>query len=365
MAATLRGVRRLLGSPVVGALAAPHGVDRFLELVNPRWSVREVRAEVASVRRGAAGSVTLGLRPNDNWQGFRAGQYARFGVEVDGVRRTRCFSIAASEHRPDGRIEITVKARTDGQVSRHLHDGARQGAVLAMSQAAGDFVLPDERPQRLLMVSAGSGVTPVMSMLRTLCDEGHRGRITFLHYARTERDLIYRDELAELTGRHRNVHLVRAYTAPGHAGELAGRFAREHLLAADPGYADAHTYLCGPAPLMDSVRSCYAADGIEDRLHLERFTLAQFAPSATDATGEVHFADACRSVPNNGGTLLEQAEQAGLTPDYGCRMGVCMTCSRRIAAGTVRDLRTGAVTAVDDADVQLCVSVPVGTVTVL
>jgi len=379
MTATLRGVRRLLGSPVVQALAAPHGVDRYLELVNPRWSLRDIRAEITDVRRGTADSVTLGLAPNGNWRGFRAGQYARFGVEIGGVRRTRCFSIASSQHRRDRRIEITVKATAEGTVSRHLRDHARPGTVLAMSQAEGEFVLPEQRPQRLLMISGGSGVTPLMSMLRTLCDEGHRGPITFLHYARAEHDLIYRDELVALAAAHPNVRLLRAYTRPDHVGELSGRFRREHLLAAAPDRADRadgadrvhradgadpHTYLCGPEPLMDAVREHYEVEGMADRLHAERFTLARYAPSAGDATGRVHFAEAGTSVDNSGATLLEQAERAGLRPLYGCRMGVCMTCSRRVEAGTLRDLRTGAVHPVEDAEAQLCVSVPVGDVTV-
>jgi len=354
-------IRRLLGSPVLEALAAPHGVDRYLELVNPRWSLREVRAEVVAVRPGAADSVTLTLRPNGNWRGFLAGQYARFGVEIDGVRRTRCFSIASSQHRAD-RIEITVKAA--GSVSRHLRDHAAPGLVLAMSQAEGEFVLPTERPGRLLLISGGSGITPVLSLLRTLCDEGHADPITVLHYAATERDVIHGDELTRLAARHRNVRLVRAYTAAGHVGDLAGHFGAEHLTAADPSHHDASTYLCGPAPLMDAVRGHYAAAGLDHRLRHELFTLARFAPAAEDATGEVRFTESGRAVPNDGATLLEQAERAGLTPEHGCRMGVCLSCSRRVEAGAVRDLRTGAVTTVDDSAVQLCVSVPVGDVAV-
>lgn len=344
-------VRRLLGSPLLEALAAPHGVDRYLELVNPRWSLREVRAEVTAVRRDTPDTVTLSLRPNGNWRGFQAGQYTRFGVEIDGVRRTRCFSIASSQHRADRLVEITVKA--GGTVSRYLRDRATPGLVLTMSQADGEFVLPAQRPDRLLLISGGSGITPVMSMLRTLCDEGHPGRVTLLHYASTERDVIYRDELARLAARHPTVRVKHVHTS------RSGHFRPEHLVAADP----VLTYLCGPEPLMDAVRTHYADAGLTDRLHYERFTLARFAPAAGDATGQVHFTGSDRTVPNDGTPLLDQAERAGLTPEYGCRMGVCLTCSTHVEAGAVRDLRTGAVGPAD-AEVQLCVSVPVGDVAV-
>src|SRR5438876_8080705 len=90
--------RRLLGSALLEALAAPHGVDRYLELIRPSWSLREARAEVIEVRRQTADNVTLTLRPNENWNGFSTGQFVRMTVEIDGVRQTRCYSPACSEH---------------------------------------------------------------------------------------------------------------------------------------------------------------------------------------------------------------------------------------------------------------------------
>jgi hypothetical protein len=104
---------RLLGGTVIGlleALTAPHGLDRFLELVDPTWSVCEVRARITEVRRSAPGSVTLRLAPNRNWLGFRAGQHVAFTVDVDGVRRTRCYSPACSADCGDGELEFTVAA---------------------------------------------------------------------------------------------------------------------------------------------------------------------------------------------------------------------------------------------------------------
>src|SRR5687767_10392657 len=111
--------RRLLGSGLLEALAAPHGVDRYVELIRPAWSLREARAVVSEVRRRTADSVTLTLRPNENWTGFRTGQFVRLTVEIDGVRQTRCYSPACSEHTP-GHFEITVKAHPEGLVSGFL-----------------------------------------------------------------------------------------------------------------------------------------------------------------------------------------------------------------------------------------------------
>lgn len=357
------GLRRALGSRLAATLSFPHGVDRYVEPFAPTWSLNEVRAEVVAARRLTADSVTLSLRPNANWRGFVPGQYVRLTVEIDGVRRTRCYSPAHSAHARDGLIELTAKAHANGFVSRYLRDQLRPGAIVTLSQAEGQFALPAWRPERVLLISGGSGITPVMSMLRTLCDEGYQGRISFLHYSNKAADLIYADELAQLAARHANVQLLRAFAEPGQGGELEGLFSREQLAQAVPDYAQAQTFLCGPPAMMKAVQAVYAAEGLGARLHLEHFTAA--APVAADAAaeGEVRFARSERLAANSGATLLDQAEAAGLKPESGCRMGICHACTCRKTSGTVRDTRTGALSDTGEEDIQLCVSVPVGTVT--
>ena len=198
--------RRVLGSGLVDVLTAPHGVDRYLELVRPAWSLREARAEVVETRRHGA-SVTLTLRPNDNWEGFSAGQFVRLTVDVDGVRHSRCYSPACSQY-ATGHVELTVKQHPEGLVSSFLNQRARTGNAVGLSEADGDFVLPPDRPERLLLISGGSGITPVMSMLRTLCDEDHDGAVIFVHYARRPEDVVYGDALDEIAARRPNMRIV-------------------------------------------------------------------------------------------------------------------------------------------------------------
>lgn len=362
-----RLARRLLGSTLAQALTTPHGVDRYVELVKPAFSLRDVRAEVVAVRRPTPAGVTLTLRPNDNWQGFRAGQHVRLSVEIGGVRHTRPYSPASSEHAPE-LIEITAHAQPDGVVSPYLRAVLAPGAVVGLSQAEGDFALPAQRPRELLLISGGSGITPVMAMLRTLCDEGHDGPVAFLHYARSERHVAYAAELRELAAAHPNVRLLRSFSGGGALGgaELSGRFSREHLDAAGIDPASAQAYVCGPTSLVDAVHALWAVDGLEERLHVERFVapapLADPGDAAV-ATGAIRFARSGAQAVNSGGTLLDQAEAAGLTPQSGCRMGICHTCSCRKLEGAVRDVRTGAVSTAPDEQIQICVTVPVGDVT--
>jgi ferredoxin-NADP reductase len=355
------GLRRVLSSRIAARLATPHGVDRYLEQFNPTWSLHEVRAAITAVRYDTADSVTLTLRPNGNWQGFRAGQFVRLAVEINGVRRTRCYSPANSVH-AHGLIELTTKAQAKGFVSKYLREQARVGMIVTLSQADGSFALPEQRPDRVLLISGGSGITPVMSMLRTLCDENHAGRISFLHYANTASDMLYAAELVEIVKRYPNVELLRAFVEPDQGGELQGLFSREQLSRMVPDYAEAQTFLCGPPGMMKAVQQVYAEDGLSAQLHLEHFTAAPLVIDSANAEGEVRFARSERLAVNNGGTLLEQAESLGLKPEAGCRMGICHTCTCRKTAGKVRDIRTGEISDAGEADIQICISVPVGTV---
>lgn len=360
------GLKRLLSSRLAETLAAPHGVERYMELVDPLWSISDVRAAVVSVEREAPDCVTVTLRPNDNWNGFVAGQYVQVGVEIDAVRRTRCFSISSSEHRSDGLITITVKAQTDGYVSRFLVERAQPGDVVVLSQAAGDFVLPDEHADKLLLISGGSGITPAMSMLRSLLDTGDTRPITFLHYARDYDNLIFGAELDAIAEQFPHVRVVRALTrAEPESGDLTGHFSPEHITEIAPDFAECAAFACGPAPLIGAVEELWQAEGVAHRLQVEFFQAAPAVlPENTDEiAGEIRFARSERVAENNGQTLLEQAESAGLSPAYGCRMGICQTCTCRKTAGTVRNLNTGELSSDTDTDIQICVSAPVGDVT--
>jgi len=361
--AQLERKRRFRGLHLLEALATPHSIDRYLELLHPMLVLREIRGEVTSVHRTTRDSVTLTIRPNRRWRGFTAGQHVRVGVEINGVRHTRYYSPATSERSRDGRFELTVKAHDSGRVSRWLHANARRGLVLHLSPAEGEFTLPTTRPDRVLLVSGGSGITPVMSMLRTLTDEGHRGEIVFLHYAYTEADVPYLNALRELAARHDNVRLLLAYTDV-EGGDLHGFFTEEHLRAAAPWFAETDTYLCGPPGLMAGARQVFDRLGVAHRLRTEDFAPVPITVDAEDATGEVTFGRSATTAPNSGRTLLEQAEAAGLKPEFGCRMGICFTCTSVKTSGCTRDVRNGELSTDPEEEIQICVSVPVGDVAI-
>lgn len=357
-----------LGARVLSALAYPHPVGTFAEALDARLRVRtssgHVPARVVAVERPTAESITLTIQPTARWSGFRPGQFVQLAVDVNGVRRTRCFSPAQSAHLEDGLIELTIKVNAGGQVSRHLYEHAIPGMRLAVSAPQGEFHLPEQRPDRIVLMSGGSGITPVLAMLRTLVDEAYSGRVTFIHYLRSPEDQIAADELDAINRAHDNidVHTVFTRATSAEADVVSGHCCAEQLDAMVPDLATAQTWLCGPARLMQAVEDIYADRGLSGQLHTERFSLA--APAAEgEATGEVRFARSERLADNSGATLLEQAEAAGLRPQHGCRMGICSMCTCRKQSGAVKNLQTGEISTESDEDIRICISQPVGSVT--
>ena len=344
--------RRVLRSPLIDLLTGPHGVDRYTELVAPTWTDAEARAQVVAVTRPTPRAVTLTLRPNRAFTGFRAGQHVNLAVEIDGRRRVRPYSPACAENA--GHLELTIGRHDGGLVSTYLYEHASPGMVVGLSDAAGDFVLPAERPHRILFISGGSGITPVMSMLRTLRAERFAGEIAFLHYARGADEACYRAELAAMTG----VRVLHGYTRATDGSDLDGRFGPAHLAKAMPDLdSDTAVYVCGPAELVDAVKT-----------HCPQARSESFVPprlTTVASGGAVRFTKSGTTVTDDGRPLLEQAEAAGLTPESGCRMGICHSCTRRKTHGVVKNLITGAVSGPDAEDVQICVSAPVGDVDLL
>jgi stearoyl-CoA 9-desaturase NADPH oxidoreductase len=342
---------RVLRSPLVGLLTGPHGVDRYTELVAPTWTTGDARAKIVAVRRQTPRSVTLTLEPNRAFTGFRAGQHINLTVEIDGRRRTRPYSPASAEGA--AQIELTVGRHDGGLVSNYLYEHARPGMVVGLDSVGGEFVLPTRRPRSILFVSGGSGITPVLSMLRTMRSEGSEREVAFIHYARSAEDACYRDELAAMPG----VKVLHGYTRATVGSDLDGRFGPEHLAAAMPNLGeDTAVFVCGPQALVEAVREHCA------NVRSESFVPPVFDVSAEASGGRVSFTDSGTELVDNGRPLLEQAEAAGLTPESGCRMGICHSCTRRKTRGAVKNLITGAVSSTEQEDVQICVSVPVGDV---
>ena len=329
-----------------GALTTPLLPEDFAGLINPLWSRTALRGRVVEVRPETDRATTLRIRPGRGWRGHRAGQYVRLGVDVDGVRHWRTYSLTGPETPSDGCISVTVQALPGGVVSPHLVNATPAGTIVHLEAADGDFVLPEPVPGRLLMVTAGSGITPVMAMLRTLAARGQLADVVLLHSAPNAAEMIFRDDLHALADQHRGLRLVTRQTR----GE--GRVELAELDTLCPDWRGREAYVCGPVGLLDAARAHWA--NAPARLHVEQFTPP--ARTGGGCGGEVSYGEAATVGVDGETSLLEAGEAAGVLLPSGCRMGICFGCVLPLRDGQVRDLRTGEVHGEPGDLVQTCIN---------
>ncbi len=302
---------------VAGLIATPLTPAHYLGLLRPLAANHTARVEAVS--RETEDVTTLTLRPGRGWQRHQAGQHVRVALAIDGRLAARMYSISSSPDRTDGSITITVKAQ--GRVSKALCS-SEPGSYLTLGVPEGDFVLPTS--QRVLFVTGGSGITPVMSMLRTYAARGTMPDVVHLHFARSADDVIFASDLFDLAAQptYRSILVTDRR-----------RFTPALLTSLVPDWERREAMACGPASLLE------AAAFTNPRV--ERFAATLVAPS--DASGgHVRFGTSRVSAISDGRTpLLRIAEGAGIHAPHGCRMGICHTCDATLTKGCVRDLRTG------------------------
>ena len=340
-------------------LTTPLHPDDYLQLLNPLWSARELRGRVEKVVPETEDAATLVIRPGWGWRyNHRPGQYVGIGVQVEGRFQWRSYSVSSppkhSFQLGSGRtIAITVRAMPEGLLSSHLVKGLAPGTIVRLALPEGDFVLPDPPPERMLFLVGGSGVTPVMAMLRTLDRRGTMPDVVMHYSSPTEDRMIFREELDHLEAKHDGLTLHRLQT------DVDGMLDLADLDEICPDWRERHTYACGPSPMLDAITAHYEEAEVEDRLHLERFTLSLGGDE--DAGGTITFRNSNKSIEADGATtVLEAGEEAGIGMPFGCRMGICHTCTLTLIDGKVRDLRNGDEYGNPNEPVQTCVTAAVG-----
>lgn len=343
---------------LVRSFTSPLLPDDYLELVNPLWSTRELRGRVVRVERETREAVTVLIKPGWEWPGHLPGQYVRLGVAVDGIHHWRAYSLTSAPGRPDGCIAITPKLVPGGRVSPFLFSRLRPGAIVRLGGVEGTFVLPDPPPERLLFVSAGSGITPVMSMLRSLAGAGSLRDVVHVHCSRAADGVIFARQIARLDARHPGYRLRVRLT--GEQGRLTG----EGLDRECADWRERDTFLCGPAGLLEAIGERFRRDGDPARLHVEHFQPYEGVGGGERGTGgTIDFRrSGVRGSSDGAQPILVAGERAGAKLPFGCRMGVCHSCVGRLRCGQVRDLRTGRVHGQPGGTVRTCVNAPEGPV---
>ncbi|UOY00596.1 ferredoxin reductase [Blastococcus sp. PRF04-17] len=324
--------------------------EDYLDLVDPLRSGAALRGRIEAIHPETPDAATVVIRPGRSWRPHTPGQYVRIGIDVDGVRQWRAYSLTSDLTREDGCISVTVKAIPDGKVSNHLVHRAQPGTIVQLDQAAGEFCLPAEPPAKVLFVTAGSGITPVMGILRNhvLSD------VVLIHSAPTPEDVVFGPELRQMADDGR-IRLVEQHT------DTHGMLDAPAIAGLVPDLAERATWACGPVGMLEALEEHWAAAGLSDRLYTERFRPTVLV---TGEGGTVSFTRSGTTLEADGSTpILDAAEEAGVLMPSGCRMGICYGCVLPLREGAVRDLRNGELTTAAPGDgvlIQTCVSAAAG-----
>ncbi|MGE8502505.1 MAG: pyridoxamine 5'-phosphate oxidase family protein [Pseudomonas sp.] len=334
-----------------------------------RWRVQHQQQESTDIRSFVL-APEQGVAPR-----FAAGQHLPIRITtVTGETLLRTYSLSSAPS--DNQLRISIKAQ--GVVSRHLHEQIRVGDVLDVRPPLGSFTLNSETNRPLVLIGAGVGITPLLSMLREQVALEQGRRIYFFQGARTLADLPFQAELRELVQRAGGLLQVhRALSAPeqdavlGHDYEQHGRIELAQIKAA-LSFDDYDFYLCGPAAftqaIYDGLRDLNVAD---TRIHAEAFgpsTLTRrtdgqsvtfVQPPAASEPVPVYFTSSSKEArwKPEGGSLLELAESRGLTPEFSCRGGSCGTCKTRLVSGQVHYPNPPAELP-EDGSVLICCAIP-------
>lgn len=345
---------------LAGAMTTPLLPDDYIALLDPRWSTREATGTVVRVRSETDEAATVVVRPNHPWPGHRPGQYLRIGAEIDGIRHWRAYSLTSDPEHPEGLVSVTIKHVSEGKMSPFFTERCGPGTVVFLGNVEGEFGLPDPLPEKLLMISAGSGITPIWSMLRELRRRGRLDDLVHLHGTRTPNDFIFGAPLRELADDQDGYRLHEQLSSDD------GRLKVEALDELVPDWRERHTSLSGPREMIDDFVAHWESEGLEDKLQTERFQpVIGTGDAEVGSGGTVSFVVTDKEATcEQGISILVGGEEAGANLPYGCRMGICHTCVGVLREGQVRDLRSGEVHGEQGETVRTCVNAPEGHVVI-
>lgn len=338
------------------AVATPLLPADYLDMFAPFRSGADLRGRIVRVSRETAEATTLAIRPGRGWRPHRAGQYIRIGLDIDGVRTWRAYSLTSPVAAPDGLITITVKAIPNGKMSNHVLHDLTPGTLVHLDQATGDFGFDDAPPAKTLFVTAGSGITPVIGMLTNHLDELLDAVV--VHCAPTADSMMFSPRLQEWADAGR-LTLITRHT------ETEGILTPDELDALVPDWQERPTWACGPTAMLDAFEAHWTEHGPAAPLYTERFRATIISEGAG---GSVTFTDQQLSFDAPGDVpILDAGEDAGALMPSGCRMGICFGCVAPLTSGAVRDLRNGDLTIANDGDniiIQTCISAAAGPCTI-
>lgn len=345
-------LNRLL-SPFVN----PGVFDFWAQQIRPDWSWDRPLATVVERRLEARDTVTLTLKLNRHCALPQPGQHINVSTEVDGRRVTRSYSPTRVDKKRRT-LEITVRQVPNGMVSSHLVHDTQAGDVLELGDAFGRMTWPAGVGGKWLLLAAGSGITPLISLIRQAQQSASPADIVLIYWAKTRADLCFATELRTLAAHNPNVRFFPVLTQEAACleDEAKGRLDSVLLNSMVMDLSLRQVYACGPSGFVDTARSLTA--NVALRFEAEAFTpSAALHADANSAPVRITLQSTGRTVTvPSGQALLPALEAQGLSVPHGCRMGICNTCSCTKVAGTTQDLQSGDPQDEPNSAVRLCIS---------
>lgn len=330
--------------------------DDYLEMINPLWTTRELRGKVDRVEPEGVDAVSVFIKPGYEWGGHVPGQYLRLGVLIDGRYHWRAYSLTSDPHGEAGFITVSPKLVEGGTVSPYLVKHIEPGTVVRLSEIEGVFTLPDPVPAKMLFISAGSGITPIISMLRELDHMDQMTDVVVIHSVHSREQTMFQDTLERLDRKHSSMQLDLRVTGD------RGRMKASDMDELCPDWREREAFCSGPGELLDDLREHWNTEGDPDKFHYESFQPV-IGGDAEGEGGTVRFLRSDKDVECDGGTpILAAGEEAGLDLKFGCRIGICHTCTGTVKKGRLRDLRNGEVSEPEGQAVRICVNTAEGDV---
>jgi ferredoxin-NADP reductase len=343
---------------VLATWVDPATFDFWAGMVHPTWSWDRPLAQVVARHVEAQDTVTLELQPNRHCGSFLPGQHINVSAEVNGRRTTRSYSVTTVPCR-DRRLSITVKRVENGTLSTHLCRYIQVGDVLEIGPAFGSMVLPEALQGRWLFLAAGSGITPMMALTRSLAQRQMPVPLTLVYWVKKRAELCFLRELQKLAQMHSHFSLRVVLTEEAQllAGEHQGLISGLQLQQLAGDVSQCQVFACGPSGFVETARQLVAP-------HAALFLAEGFTPAARvqsdtalPATVRLRLTHSQRELEISTTTsLLDALEAQGIRPDSGCRMGVCQTCVCTRIQGTTQDMLNGERSDESDMNVRLCVS---------
>lgn len=311
---------------------------------------------VAEIRRETRDAVVLTLTPREEDReafGFTQGQYLTFRRDFDGEELRRSYSICAGRH--EGILQVGIKKVDGGAFSAFANDELKPGDVLDAMPPMGAFHTPLDvgAARHYLGFAGGSGITPVLSLIKTILASEPRSRFTLVYGNRSINSIMFREELEDLKNLHLGrLNVIHVLESEAQDIELfAGRIDGDKLGRMFKGWIDPKSidmaYICGPEPMMLAIAASLREHGLrDDQIKFELFASApRRAKYVPKAVGESDKADLCQAtitldgttriieMPKRGVTLLDAALGASLDAPYACKAGVCSTCRAMVLEG--------------------------------